>query len=80
MRKDIKPTPLDRSHYLYRSTTFPAYLKMGMDALGMAPEVAELEQHLVEHGVVAIVDSTTYHPELDAAIEGNRRESFEKVW
>jgi hypothetical protein len=49
--------------------SFTRYLNLGMDAMGMAPEVAEIQKHLVERGIVAVVDGTNYHPELDAPIE-----------
>lgn len=48
---------------------FETYLKLGMDALGMPAEVAQIQRHLVESGIVSVVDETDYHPELNAAIE-----------
>lgn len=48
--------------------TFETYLNSGIDALGMAPELRQIERHLLERGIVAVVDGTNYHPELNAEI------------
>ena len=49
-------------------SSFQDYLSLGLDALGMAPELAQIEKHLSERGIVAVVDGTNYHPELDAEV------------
>jgi MoxR-like ATPase len=48
--------------------TFETYLNSSIDALGMAPELRQIERHLLERGIVAVVDGTNYHPELNAEI------------
>ncbi len=66
---------------------FSSHLKSSVDALGMAPEIALVEKHLKEDGVVVIVDGTNYHPELDVEIgaTGDKlgkgdAEKTEEVW
>ena len=49
-------------------SSFKRYLSLGLDALGMEPELAQVERHLAERGIVAVVDGTNYHPELDAEV------------
>ncbi len=48
--------------------SFDDYLASGIDAFGVEPEVTLLQKHLTERGIVAVVDGTNYHPELDASI------------
>lgn len=50
------------------AATFERYMSLKLDSFGMAHEVAAIEKHLCERGVVAIVDGTSYHPELSASI------------
>ena len=49
-------------------SSFQKYLTFDLDALGMAPELEQLEHHLETRGIVAIVDGTNYHPELDSEV------------
>ena len=49
-------------------SSFQRYLSLGLDALGMEPELTQVERHLAERGIVAIVDGTNYHPELNAEV------------
>jgi MoxR-like ATPase len=48
--------------------TFSDYLDRGIDAMGVEPELLAVQKHLQGRGIVAIVDGTNYHPELDAEI------------
>jgi hypothetical protein len=64
--------------------TLDDYRTLHLDAFGMAEEVRMLERHLLERGIVCIVDTTNFHPELGAVIaEEKIKEDVEKtreVW
>ncbi|MBI1918667.1 MAG: hypothetical protein HYS12_28570 [Planctomycetes bacterium] len=64
--------------------TLDDYRTLHLDAFGMAEEVEVLERHLLERGIVCIVDTTNFHPELGAAVmEEKIKEDVEKtreVW
>src|SRR5205807_4326753 len=55
-----------------------------LDAFGMAEEVKVLERQLLERGIVCIVDTTNFHPELGAVVaEEKIKDDVEKtreVW
>ena len=48
--------------------TLNDYRTLHLDAFGMAAEVKVLERHLLERGIVCIVDTTNFHPELGAVV------------
>jgi MoxR-like ATPase len=64
--------------------TLDDYRTLHLDAFGMADEVRELERHLLERGIVCIVDTTNFHPELGAVVaEEKIKDDVEKtreVW
>jgi hypothetical protein len=64
--------------------TLDDYRTLRLDAFGMAEEVRLLERHLLERGIVCIVDTTNFHPELGAVVmEEKIKEDVEKtreVW
>ncbi len=64
--------------------TLDDYRTLHLDAFGMAEEVKVLERHLLERGIVCIVDTTNFHPELGAVVmEEKIKEDVEKtreVW
>ncbi len=49
-------------------TTFERFSSMELEGVGVTPEVCELESMLAEQGIVVVVDSTNYHPELAAKV------------
>jgi len=49
-------------------TTFERFCTMELEGIGLHPEVGELERLLAEQGIVVVVDSTNYHPELAAKV------------
>jgi MoxR-like ATPase len=66
------------------SATLDDYRTLHLDTFGMSAEVAELERHLNERGIVCIVDTTSFHPELGAVVAQEKiKEDVEKtreVW
>jgi hypothetical protein len=60
------------------------YRALHLDAFGMAEEVRQLERHLIGRGIVCIVDTTNFHPELGAVVmEQKIKDDVEKtreVW
>lgn len=48
--------------------TFDRYYALDLDAYGMLDEAQQIDRHLCESGVVVVVDSTHYHPELGEVI------------
>jgi hypothetical protein len=64
--------------------TLDDYRTLHLDAFGMSAEVAALERHLLDRGIVCIVDTTSFHPELGAVVaEEKIKEDVEKtreVW
>jgi hypothetical protein len=60
------------------------YRTLHLDAFGMSEEVKILERHLITRGIVCIVDTTNFHPELGAVVmEEKIKEDVEKtreVW
>ena len=58
-------------------TTFSKFCQIELDGVGMHPEVALLEEALCRDGIVVVIDSTNYHPELgsvvgDEKVKGDR--------
>jgi hypothetical protein len=66
------------------AATLNDYRTLHLDAFGMAEEVKALERHLLDRGIVCIVDTTNFHPELGAVVmEEKIKEDVEKtreVW
>jgi MoxR-like ATPase len=64
--------------------TLDDYRTLHLDAFGMAAEVQVLERHLLDRGIVCVVDTTNFHPELGAVVaEEKIKEDVEKtreVW
>jgi AAA domain (Cdc48 subfamily) len=64
--------------------TLNDYRTLHLDAFGMSDEVKILERHLIERGIVCIVDTTNFHPELGAVVmEEKIKDDVEKtreVW
>jgi MoxR-like ATPase len=64
--------------------TLDDYRTLRLDAFGMAEEVRALERHLLDRGIVCVVDTTNFHPELGAVVaEEKIKEDVEKtreVW
>jgi MoxR-like ATPase len=64
--------------------TLDDYRTLHLDAFGMSDEVKVLEHHLLDRGIVCIVDTTNYHPELGAVVmEEKIKDDVEKtreVW
>jgi MoxR-like ATPase len=60
------------------------YRTLHLDAFGMADEVRVLQRHLLDRGIVCIVDTTNFHPELGAVIADEKiKDDVEKtreVW
>lgn len=64
-----QPNKIGSTPDIFRDrASFSDYLDSGIDALGVEPEVEAIQRHLTERGIVAIVDGTNYHPELDTEI------------
>lgn len=65
-----RPNKLGRAPEIFMDrASFATYLNLGIDSFGMATEVQAIQKHLKERGIVAVVDGTNYHPELDATID-----------
>lgn len=64
--------------------TLDDYRTLHLDAFGMSEEVKVLERQLLDRGIVCIVDTTNFHPELGAVVaEEKIKEDVEKtreVW
>jgi MoxR-like ATPase len=64
--------------------TLDDYRTLHLDAFGMAEEVKVLERQLLDRGIVCIVDTTNFHPELGAVVaEEKIKDDVEKtheVW
>jgi hypothetical protein len=64
-----RPNKLGPCPEIFRDrASFADYLDTGIDAMGVAPELIDVQRHLQDRGIVAIVDGTNYHPELDTEI------------
>jgi hypothetical protein len=79
------PNKLGELPVLFRDiATLDDYRTLHLDAFGMAAEVEVLQRHLINRGIVCIVDTTNFHPELGAVIaEEKIKEDVEKtreVW
>jgi MoxR-like ATPase len=64
-----RPNKLGPCPEIFRDrAAFADYLDIGIDAMGVQPELLAVQQHLQTRGIVALVDGTNYHPELDTEI------------
>jgi MoxR-like ATPase len=83
--RSYRPNKLGALPVVFRDiATLDDYRTHHLDAFGMAEEVQVLERHLLERGIVCVVDTTNFHPELGAVIaEEKIKEDVEKtreVW
>jgi hypothetical protein len=79
------PNKLGELPALFRDiATLNDYRTLHLDAFGMSEEVKVLERYLIERGIVCVVDTTNFHPELGAVVaEEKIKEDVEKtreVW
>jgi hypothetical protein len=80
-----RPNKLGQLPAVFRdSATLDDYRTLHLDAFGMSEEVQTLERHLISRGIVCIVDTTNFHPELGAVVmEEKIKDDVEKtreVW
>jgi hypothetical protein len=80
-----RPNKLGALPAVFRDiATLNDYRTLHLDAFGMAEEVKLLERHLTSRGIVCIVDTTNFHPELGAVVlEEKIKDDVEKtreVW
>jgi hypothetical protein len=83
--QSYRPNKLGALQAVFKDiATLDDYRTLHLDAFGMAEEVRVLERHLLERGIVCIVDTTNFHPELGAVVmEEKIKEDVEKtreVW
>jgi MoxR-like ATPase len=83
--RSYRPNKLGTLPVLFKDiATLDDYRSLHLDAFGMAEEVKVLERHLLERGIVCIVDTTNFHPELGAVVmEEKIKDDVEKtreVW
>ncbi|HKB36042.1 MAG TPA: hypothetical protein VKD72_06280, partial [Gemmataceae bacterium] len=83
--QSYRPNKLGALPVIFKDiATLDDYRTLHLDAFGMAEEVKVLERHLLDRGIVCIVDTTNFHPELGAVIaEEKVKEDVEKtreVW
>jgi MoxR-like ATPase len=83
--RSYRPNKLGALPAVFRDiATLNDYRTLHLDAFGMAEEVKLLERHLIGRGIVCIVDTTNFHPELGAVVmEEKIKDDVEKtreVW
>jgi hypothetical protein len=83
--QSYRPNKLGELPAVFRDiATLNDYRTLHLDAFGMAEEVKVLQRHLTGRGIVCIVDTTNFHPELGAVVmEEKIKEDVEKtreVW
>ncbi|HEY7309052.1 MAG TPA: AAA family ATPase, partial [Gemmataceae bacterium] len=83
--RSYRPNKLGELPAVFRDiATLNDYRTLLLDAFGMAEEVKVLQRHLIARGIVCIVDTTNFHPELGAVVmEEKIKEDVEKtreVW
>jgi hypothetical protein len=83
--RSYRPNKLGTLPAIFKDiATLDDYRTLHLDAFGMAEEVKALERHLLDRGIVCIVDTTNFHPELGAVVmEEKIKEDVEKtreVW
>jgi len=80
-----RPNKLGQLPAVFRDiATLNDYRTLHLDGFGMSEEVLVLERHLISRGIVCIVDTTNFHPELGAVVmEEKIKDDVEKtreVW
>ncbi|HTU20888.1 MAG TPA: AAA family ATPase [Gemmataceae bacterium] len=83
--RSYRPNKLGQLPAVFRDiVTLNDYRMLHLDAFGMSEEVQVLERHLINRGIVCIVDTTNFHPELGAVVmEEKIKDDVEKtreVW
>ncbi len=83
--QSYRPNKLGQLPAVFRDiATLNDYRTLHLDAFGMSDEVRVLERQLTTRGIVCIVDTTNFHPELGAVVmEEKIKEDVEKtreVW
>src|SRR5579883_1228252 len=83
--QSYRPNKLGALPAVFRDiATLNDYRTLHLDAFGMSEEVRLLEKHLIDRGIVCIVDTTNFHPELGAVVmEEKIKDDVEKtreVW
>jgi hypothetical protein len=83
--RSYRPNKLGTLPAIFKdAATLDDYRTLHLDAFGMAEEVKVLQRHLLERGIVCIVDTTNFHPELGAVVmEEKIKDDVEKtreVW
>lgn len=79
---NYKPNSLGALPSVFENrSTLNSYLDLGLDAYGMREELSQIEQLFLEwKGVIWIVDTTEYHPELVSDGEKSDTEQSDEVW
>ena len=83
--RSYRPNKLGQLPAVFRDiATLNDYRTLHLDAFGMSEEVKVLERQLIGRGIVCIVDTTNFHPELGAVVmEEKIKDDVEKtreVW
>lgn len=83
--RSYRPNKLGQLPAVFRDiATLNDYRTLHLDAFGMTEEVRQLERQLTTRGIVCIVDTTNFHPELGAVVmEEKIKDDVEKtreVW
>jgi hypothetical protein len=83
--RSYRPNKLGQLPAVFRDlATLNDYRTLHLDAFGMSEEATLLEHHLIGRGIVCIVDTTNFHPELGAVVmEEKIKDDVEKtreVW
>jgi flagellar biosynthesis GTPase FlhF len=83
--RSYRPNKLGTLPAVFRDVaTLNDYRTLHLDAFGMSEEVKVLERYLTSRGIVCIVDTTNFHPELGAVVmEEKIKDDVEKtreVW
>jgi MoxR-like ATPase len=83
--RSYRPNKLGQLPAVFRDiATLNDYRTLHLDAFGMTEELNVLERHLTGRGIVCIVDTTNFHPELGAVVmEEKIKDDVEKtreVW
>ncbi len=80
-----RPNKLGTLPAVFRDiATLNDYRTLHLDSFGMSEEAEILQRHLIDRGIVCIVDTTNFHPELGAVVmEEKIKDDVEKtreVW
>lgn len=79
---NYKPDSLGRLPEVFEDrATLQSYLDLGLDSYGMNEEMTRLQELFTQwNGVVWVIDTTEYHPELTDDGEKSDEEESEEVW